>query len=220
MSLDDRILPPNAGGYYGIESLEGYDPVAPLRYDRFLSASERGNYDPTAVSVFHRIYTAHKIDSALLPYFNVRYVLSLTEVKKPFLREVFREGDTRVYEYRNALPRVYLAEEVKEAKTDESIPLLFEASTLRRAVYDGSERILSAPLSGDESVTIESYRNDSMTVRTTTANRRLLTILNRYDTRWSATIDDGKKLRIYRVNYLFMGVTVPEGTHRITVSYR
>lgn len=220
MSLDDRILPPNAGAYYGIESIEGYDPMAPLRYDRFLSASERGKYDPTAVSGFHRIYTAHTIDSVLLPYFNVRYVLSLTEVTKPFLREVFREGDTRVYEYRNALPRVYLAEEVTEAKTDDIIPLLFEESTLRRAVYDGSERILSAPLSGDESVTIENYRNESMTVKTTTANRRILTILNRYDTRWSATIDGGKKLRIYPVNYLFMGVTVPEGTHRITLSYR
>lgn len=219
MSLDDRILPPNVSAFYGIESLEGYDPIAPLRYDRFLSSSEQASYRPDLSSGFHRIYTAHNVDSTLLRYFNIRYVLSLTDMKKPFLREVFREGETRVYEYLKSLTRVYLADEVISAKTDEVIPHLLEPTAGYRAVYDGSEHILSTPLSGEESATITAYRGDELTVTTKTASKRLLVILNGYDKRWSATMDDGKTLRVYRVNYLFMGVTVPAGNHRITVSY-
>lgn len=219
MSLDDRILPPNVSGYYGIESLEGYDPVAPLRYDRFLSTIELGAYRPDLTSGFHRIYTTHTIDATLLRYFNVRFVLSLSEVKKPFLQEVFREGETRVYEYANSLPRVYLAEQVTGAKSEDVLPLLMKSATDRVAVYDGSEGILSAPMSGEEMAVIKNYRADEMTVRTKTVNKRMLVILNGYDKRWSATMEDGKKLRVYRVNYLFMGVTVPEGDHQITVSF-
>ena len=96
MSLDDRILPPNVSGYYGIESIEGYDPIAPLRYENFLVASERGTSDIARPTGFNRIYTAHNIDSLLLPYFNVRFVLSLTDMDKPFLRLVMREGRPRV----------------------------------------------------------------------------------------------------------------------------
>jgi hypothetical protein len=219
MSLDDRILPPNVSAYYGIETIEGYDPLAPKRYEELLAASERGNADTNTPSGFNRIYTAHNIDSSVLPYMNVRYVLALGEVKRPFLREVMKEGETFVYEYTRELPRVYLADYVEVKPEKETLASLFASHVSYRGIHDGSVNILNTVLTGDESAEIISYAPNVMTVRVNAENKRLLVILNRYDKRWKAEIR-GAAMTIVPVNYLFMGVAVPSGNHDIILTYR
>lgn len=219
MSLDDRILPPNASSYYGIESVEGYDPITPLQYDRFLSASERGNADMGIPSGFNRIYTAHNIDSILLPYFNVKYVLSLTDVKRPFLKEVFREGETRVYEYTKQLPRVYFPDTTVRVNTvNDELSSLFSVSGSVGTV--GSfVHIINIPRTGDEIAEVTEYLPDQIRVHAQTSSERLLIVLNQYDRRWKVTVD-GKPGTVIRTNYLFMGVAVPAGSHDIILSYQ
>ena len=220
MSLDDRILPPNVSGYYGIESIEGYDPIAPLRYENFLVASERGTSDIARPTGFNRIYTAHNIDSLLLPYFNVRFVLSLTDMDKPFLRLVMREGETRVYEYTRVLPRAYLADATMVSKNPtDALSILFADTDSLLGVYDGKPALMNIPLSGDETVEITEYAPGEIRLNVTTMSRRLLVILNRYDSRWSAMIDGKVPSTLFPVNYLFMGLAVPGGTHDVVLSY-
>lgn len=219
MSLDDRILPPNVSAYYGIETIEGYDPLAPKQYEEFLAASERGNADTDTPSGFNRIYTAHNIDSAVLPYMNVRYVLTMGEVKRPFLHEVLKEGNTFVYEYTRALPRVYLADVTEVAPQNKTLASLFARQISYRAIYDGAVNILNTPLTGDEFAQIISYAPNSMTVRASVKNTRVLVVLNRFDTRWNIRID-GVAAPVFRVNHLFMGVAIPAGNHDIILTYR
>lgn len=219
MSLDDRIMPPNVSAYYGIESIEGYDPVAPVIYENFLAASERGSADTGAPTGFNRIYTAHNIDSPLLPYLNVRYVLALTDIERPFLDEVMREGETRVYAYSRALPRVYLADTVEAVDRKEALASLFVDDVLYRGVYSGTEYIMDLPIAGDESAEITGYTAGEIRVRASVQNKRLLVVLNRFDTRWKATID-GSPVSVHPVNYLFMGLAVSPGTHDIILTYR
>lgn len=220
MSLDDRILPPNVSAYYGIESVEGYDPVTPLLYENFLAASERGNADVAQRSGFNRIYTAHNIDSALLPYLNVKYVLTLTDISRPFLREVMREGETILYEYTQSYPRAYLADATEIAKGTDTLTRLFASKTKYIAVYDGSFDIVNMPLTGNESAEILSYSADKIVIRVIAENERLLVVSNRYDRRWTATLDGKRSPDLTRVNYLFMGMKVPRGSHDIILSYR
>ena len=218
--MDDRILPPNVSGYYGIESIEGYDPIAPLRYENFLVASERGTSDIARPTGFNRIYTAHNIDSLLLPYFNVRFVLSLTDMDKPFLRLVMREGETRVYEYTRVLPRAYLADATMVSKNPtDALSILFADTDSLLGVYDGKPALMNIPLSGDETVEITEYAPGEIRLNVTTMSRRLLVILNRYDSRWSAMIDGKVPSTLFPVNYLFMGLAVPGGTHDVVLSY-
>lgn len=220
MSLDDRILPPNVSAYYGIESIEGYDPVAPVMYENFLAASERGNADIAKASGFNRIYTAHNIDSVLLPYLNVKYVLALSDISRPFLREVLREGETRLYEYTKGYPRVYLADTVEISKGKDTLTNLFEVDAKYLGVYDGSSPVVNMPLTGNESAEIIAYSTDRIIVRAHAENERLLVIANRYDPRWTALIDGVRVPSLMRVNYLFMGMRVPPGSHDIILSYR
>lgn len=220
MSLDDRLLPPNVSAYYGIESVEGYDPVVPAQYERFLAASERGKADISQPIGFNRIYTAHNIDSPILPYLNVRYVLALTDVSRPFLREVFREGETRVYEYTKGLPRAYLSSApVMERKQSDILDTLFAGSARTGDVYWGSARLLPVPVGANESVRIDAYGVSSIRMTVAAENTRLLVVLHRFDSRWQVTID-GKAGDLVPTDYLFTGIVVPSGTHDIIMTYR
>ncbi len=221
MSLDDRILPPNAGSYYGIETIEGYDPIAPRLYEDFLVASERGKADTSRPTGFNRIYTAHNIDSPLLPYLNVRYVLSLTDVSRPFLTKVYEEGEVRVYEYKKALPRIYLAESLMPRKNSQDVlQTLFTASPGAVGVYDPLVPIQSLPLAAEEGARITSYQPNEIHVRVTAAYPRVLILLNEFDAHWAATIDNGGPFTVFPVNYLFMGVNIPMGSHTVVFTYR
>ena len=220
MTLDDRILPPNVSAYYGIETIEGYDPVAPLLYEDFLVAGERGKADLKRPTGYNRIYTSRNIDSVLLPYFNVRYVLSLTDLSKPYLRLVMKEGETRVYEYTLGLPRVYLADTViTETKPLDVLSALFMKQPSLPGVYDGYASIMNVPLAASETADIIRYQPSEIRLQVTAANPRLLVVLNRFDARWRVTVD-GKVSRAFPVNFLFTGVAVPVGTHDVRLIYR
>lgn len=220
MSLDDRIMPPNTAAYYGIESIEGYDPIAPKRYENYLAASELGKAEFTRPTGFNRIYTAHNIDSKLLPYLNVRYVLALTDISRPFLRKVTEDGEVRIYEYLKANPRVYLADRIILAKNPEDIvTTLMTASPSLVGIVEQPIRVLSVPLSAEEGVQLTSYQPNEMHIRTTTLNPRLVVVLNSYNDGWTAVVD-GISTPVMRVNYLFMGFVVPSGRHDVTLVYR
>lgn len=221
MSLDDRIMPPNVSAYYGIETIEGYDPIAPKLYEIFLSASERGDADTSRPTGFNRIYTAHNIDSPLLPYLNVRFILSLTDVNRPFLREVMREGETRVYEYVLGLPRVYLAKSTFiSQETGKTLSTLLESPSLGIGIHRSLEQFNDDPLSPNESVEIVQYEPHTIRLKVNAIGQRLLVVLNRYDSRWSARIDNYGLYKLFPVNYLFMGMAVNSGIHDVILSYR
>ncbi len=219
MSLDDRILPPNTASYYGIESIEGYDPLAPKRYEQFLAASELGKADLSKPSGFNRIYTAHNIASRLLPYLNVRYVLALSDVSSPFLKKVMQDGGVRLYEYTKGLPRVYLAGQVEvRAKPEDILNALLSVSPSPVGIVEKPLSMLSVPISANEGVQLVSYAPNAYSIRSVTDNPRVVVILNSFDPGWHATID-GKQTDVFPVNYLFTGLVVPAGTHVIRATY-
>jgi hypothetical protein len=220
MSLDDRILPPNVLGYYGIESAEGYDPLAPKRYEDFLYASERGEVHVSGPTGFNRIYTAHNTGSSLIPYMNVRYVLSLSDITMPNLRKVFQEGETRVYEYLQAKPRFSFADDVRVRPAQSLLSDMLSQPTAGNAAWVSSPiPVLSLPLSADDAMTIRYSRPGYFNVSISVRNSRLTVFSDRYDARWHASVD-GKTATIVPVNYLFMGIVIPAGSHTLVLEYR
>ncbi len=220
MTLDDRILPPNVSAYYGIESIEGYDPIAPKLYENFLVASERGEANLSAPTGFNRIYTAHNISSPILSYLNVKYVLSLSDEIQPFLKEVMREGQTRVYEYTRFMPRIYFADtSIAVLGIEQQLTSLFTRREPLLGLYEGEAQVMNTPVSADESVFIKSYDLNEIRLTTKARSKRLLVILNRYDPRWKATVDL-HPVPLLRTNYLFTGLEVPAGTHNVILTFR
>ncbi len=227
ISLDKRILPPNVSSYYGIETIEGYDPLISERYEELMAAIARGKPDISPPFGFNRIITLETIDSPLLAMFNIRYVLSLTDIEKPFLTKVFQEGETRVYEYMQGLPRAYMVNEVRVVTTNqEALNALFDPSfnpaNTAVIVKDprNTEQIKDI---GKGDARVMSYAPDRIVVETRSDSQGFLVLSQNYTAQtysydWHVTIDKQSIRSIYRTNYNFMGVLVPKGAHTVEFS--
>lgn len=220
MSVDKRILPPNTASYFGIESVEGYDPIISSRYEELMAAIARGKPDIKPPFGFNRIVSLESPDGSLVPLLSARYVLSLTDLPQKYLVKVFEEGETRIYEDSRAVPRVYVVERpIISFGKEETIKALYTIKDFRHeAVVEGDVSILSVPIGSDESVSLTRYESNRLEIVTTLSVPRLLVVANAYHPGWRATVD-GKTTSVYRTNYAFQGIVVPAGTHKIEFSY-
>jgi len=221
MTLDDRILPPNVAGYYGLESVDGYDPVYLKRYAAIVARSENGGATTDNLT-FQRIMTVHNVHSLLLPIFNVRYVLSLHDIEAPYLHKVFEEGETRMYAYTQSLPRAYFVTGVLVGNNDrETLNYLFEDTVESgvSAVVEKPVLISSVPLAESERVRIVAYMPSSLRAEVSAREQRMLVILNQYHEGWKAFVD-GTEVAVLRVNYAFQGILISPGMHIVDLQYR
>lgn len=230
MATDSRVFPPNFPAMYHIQSIEGYDPLYLRRYGELIAASERKSPDISSPFGFNRIITPHNYDSKIIDLLNVRYVLSLSDIDSPKLKKVFQEGETRIYENMNVLPRVFFVEETKLANTkQESIKLLMNKNTnlLETAIIEFEADLLFSDIDqkkwipNNETIkwsvgkaTLSQYEENKIVIQTENKGRGFLVLTDIYFPLWKATID-GKPTSIIRTNYLFRGIIIPSGKHTI-----
>jgi len=220
MTLDDRILPPDTNTFYGIESVNGYDPIHSERYDKFIAAMERGEPNITPPYGYERIIVPKNINSKLFNLLGVRYILSFNELNDKRFKKVLTEGQTHVYENMSVLPRAYLASNIIYRKTEEEIINTLYSKDFDckfDAVVEKPVDILSTELQSGESATITHYEPGKMTINVKTTQPRLLVIGNMYNPNWKATVD-GKSVPIIRTNYLFMSIIVQNYMSRVFIS--
>ncbi len=96
MTLDRRILPPNANIMYKLESIEGYDPIYSQDYARLITRMETGNPQDSPAN-FGRIVRPGNFGSPVAKELGVKYVLALNEIEDTRMAKVFQEGETRIY---------------------------------------------------------------------------------------------------------------------------
>lgn len=221
LSTDPKLLPPNVAVYYGIEDVSGYDPIVSNDYEAFVSALSRGKPDISAPYGFNRIVETGNLNSPLVRLLNVRYVLTLDDITDPRLTKVHEEGETRVYELKDSLPRVYLVNElVVDTSRENTMKTLYDPvfDPHTTAVVAQNLRIDATELSQDEFVHVVDYSSQSMKLVATVSRSRFLVIGNRRDPRWHVYMDEAEVPTV-ATNFLFFGIVVPVGTHNITVQY-
>jgi hypothetical protein len=222
MSLDNRLLPPNTSAYYGIESVEGYDPLYDARYEEFIAAANRQKPDITPPFGFNRIITASTMGSPLLPLLNVKYVLSLDTVKDSGLELMYQEGQTKIYWYKKALPRIYPVESIITADSKKRVmDALYSPGfdPARQAVVEEAIPILKSLINATDKIDVVTYGPAEIRAVSNFMSGHFVVIANMYDSGWKASIDS-ISTRIYRTNYVFQGIVVPEGNHTIVFKYQ
>jgi len=220
-ALDDRIMPPNVSSYYGIESIAGYDPLYDRRYEIFIAAMERGEPNINPPYGFNRIITPKNIGSRLFQLFGVRYVISLSDVTDIRFNKVMQEGQTRLYEYLDALPRAYMVEKVVYEKDEKKIfETLYDPSFSieKDAIVEEQMSLIPSKVSENEKVVITSYSDNQIHISIQANTSRFVVVGNLFHKGWNTYLD-GKPVTLLRANYLFMGVIVPEGPHSLELKY-
>lgn len=212
MSVDDRILPPNTSIMYGLQTVDGYDPLYLLRYAELIAASERNEPNVSPPFGFNRIITPKRFDSRIIDLLGVKYIVSLSDIKLQGLSLVFEEGQTKVYENQNALPRAFSIQTLLPVSSKElAIKGLFENQERLDKVavveeYSGQTNFEKAD------VEIETYSPNKVTLKVSSESRSFVVFTDTYYPTWKARI--GKEnLPVYLTDYNFRGVSLPPGEH-------
>ena len=113
-----ETIPQNMWVPYSLESVAGYDAMAPLRFAQFLGAVRTSRAD----TPYGRVAQVENYDSKLFDLLNIKYVLAVKYDEKgirspegkpkpifenPKFKLVFEDKTVQVYENKDVLPRAF-----------------------------------------------------------------------------------------------------------------
>jgi hypothetical protein len=152
---------------------------------------------------------------------NVKYILTNRPDTSSWLAPVYQGNDMLVYQFRFALPHVFF---VHQAEVADGLTTLRKIASIsfdpREKAYVGEQfqKTIDPPQIGAEA-TLVRYGTQDLEIKATATGNNLLFISDTYYPKgWKAYLD-GKETEIYRLNYLFRGVSVPPGTHTLLMKF-
>lgn len=96
LNIHQESLPLNVNMVYGLKTPNGYHPVQLASYNQYMARLQNPNeINPS----FGRTIFLTNITKENLLKTNVRYVITIEEINYPYLKKIFTEGKTKVYEY-------------------------------------------------------------------------------------------------------------------------
>lgn len=236
-SIGDAHIYTNLATYYKVYSPEGYDSFNIDRYNEFAYASHRGGLSIAGVSrADATLFEAKSLSEIAesnprqksLSLLGVKYIIAkqtdvpLTEKEAALFQSVWSDGRFSLYEYKKALPRVFLVDsyEVIDQPLVELQTVYKKENNLRQTLFlEEKVPLGKSPdiLSGN--ATISMYLPNEITI-TTNANKDSLVFLSdTYYPGWKAFVD-AKETKIYRADYAFRAAVVPKGKHIVRFVYQ
>lgn len=218
MLADSRIFPPNFSIMYGIQTLDGYDPLYLQRYGELMAADARGNPDIHAPFGFNRIITPQNPMSKMTDLMNVKYVISLENENYSKLKPIFTDGTVKVYENLSVFKRAFFVGKtlVVDSK-QESVNAMFDLKyplDKRAVVENVDDKNLFKSNWDLGSAEITSYKENKVDINTNNSGEGFLVLTDSFYPTWHAKID-GRETKIYRTDYNFRGIIVPKGEHLV-----
>ena len=135
------------------------------------------------------------------------------------------DGEVRVYENPEALPRFFIAHNVQQVTHAE-----YGWNALEQGLVDGHNTIIveeyvpglrnstSHPPNTQDSVTLVEYQPNKVVLKTATDAPGMLVLNDVAYDGWSAWVDN-QRTKIYRVNGLVRGVFIESGEHQVVFRY-
>lgn len=212
-STDLRILPPNFSVVYKLESIEGYDPLYLENYAEFIAGSQREDHSILPPFGFNRIITPHNLNTQAIDFLNVKYVLSLSDIKNSKFKKVLQYGETKIYENKNVMPRAFFVKYAITAPDKYTAAGLVFSNDLSKTAIIVDPRQRTYEFSVGKAHILKDTP-DEMVVDTSNGDIGMLVVSDTYYPTIHATID-GNEAKINSVNLAFRGLVVPAGKHRI-----
>lgn len=225
------VIEANFATQFSLFSPDGYDPLYPRRYGEFIQASKD--------SKIHTEFTDQTRSDAVLSQnfgqlkvmdlLGVKYVLDRNEngsSEKIFPIDrfslIYQKDGWKIFENKKAVPRVFLVSDYKVASNVLDFEKIFFAKDFNPAKTIILEEGLRGQNFNDSNhrsdVQVVSYTPNEAKLKTDADGNSLLFLSDTYYPGWKAYVD-GKETKIYRANYAFRAVVVPQGHHEVKFFY-
>lgn len=212
-TTDSRVLAPNFSIMHGLSSVEGYDPLYIERYAELIAAINRNEPNIKPPFGFNRIIRIENFSSNLVDLMGVKYVLSLSDMNVAGYEKVFEEGQTKIYENDEVLPRTFFVKELKFAQNkNDVIKMMFDPDfiPIDQAVVE--EKVNEDFSKGKANVA--KYSNEEIIIETENKGIGFLVLTDTFYPSWRARIN-GRAVKIYKTDFNFRGVIVPPGKNEV-----
>ena len=216
--------------YYRFPSVEGYDPLYIERYGQFLSTLKKGGIlEPprSGVDFENRgIYSKKAVDLLGIKYIFYKggdkgkiWGFPFSSYPKEKFVQVFKDRKYRIYENTGVYPRAFFVKNfVNESSDQKIIDTMFASDFNLKESAVLEKKIGIKNNSSGGLVEITSYKNNKVEIKTESKSANLLVITDIYYPGWIAKVD-GVPTKIYRTDFVFRGIVVPEGTHKVEFIY-
>ena len=227
-------MQPNFQTYYNIYSPEGYDPLYPKWYGKFLYSAQNGKLlqtfsentrsDALVMNGYgERDLRENKYRLRLLDNLGVGLILDRPESatskytfdEKRFVK-IYDKNKFSVYKNLEAKKRAYLTTDYKTYSSDQDFEFKFYNSDSLLLENNPGINIQKGG-SGDAEIVLT--LPDKVIIKTKSNTNSLLVLLDTYYPGWEATID-GSESRILKANYAFRAVALSRGTHTVIFEYK
>ena len=232
---DHHILNQAGLGLEGIPSITGFNNLTVGRYDRVLREIE-----PVTNMLWSKYamgkeipYSDTDLLDAIHPLINLlngRYLVvpSGIGLEPPVDRftPVGEADNYRIYKNTQALPWFYLAPRIQVVSDEDHALELLRSGQVDPSAVALVEEMLPFELTNPEdtykdlvNVVEHNPPEGFIHLQTQSENARILVVSENYQSNWSVWVD-GEPADMLRVNYVWKGVALPAGTHRVEFRYR
>jgi len=214
--------------YHGIQNISGMSPNPPKRYQEFIGAGESVIFTPGNLMRYPHLLSMLNVKYIVgprLPEDLTRYDDRVKAAVEDFRRfysnfnVMFAGREYQVLENKDFLPRVSLIYDytvVESAKEALSLILSPEFKPGNIVLLEEKPEIILSQGSGEVNINKIIANEKILNVKTDKA--AFLIVRENYHSDWKCYID-GKKEKIYKSNYIFYGVFIPEGEHKVHFVY-
>ncbi|MEA3407130.1 MAG: oligosaccharide flippase family protein [Chloroflexota bacterium] len=226
----EKTFQANAGMFYDIADVRGYDSIIPRQYVEYMCLIEE--QDELKYNRIAPLSERSSLESPLLDMLNVKYVL--TDKKHTIDSAGYTlayDGEIRIYRNEDALPRAFLIDKAMVLPDAEARQEALRTLDPRQAVI--LEEAPPGDPTGDGPPTFRrvdaiDYGQNEITITFETPTPSFLVLGDSYFDGWLAFIRpadaadpslEEKSLPIYRANGNFRAVRVPAGRHVVRFKY-
>jgi hypothetical protein len=162
----------------------------------------------------------NRINTGIMDMLNTRYITLNREIPLPGFKKVYSGKDGIVLENERVLPKAFYVDSLVYANSAQQaindIKSPFDPH--KYAVVQGAHNLKDNPDS-TATVTVTTYRPRKIELKTTRKTDGFLVLSEiYYPAGWKAFID-GKETPIIKTNYVLRGLSVPAGSHTITLTF-
>ena len=192
----------NSLAYWGLYSAYGYHGAKMRTYQDLVDVAGLGN-------------------PLVWQLMNVKYILTNRPDSSNMLIPVYRGNDMNVYAFRYWLPHAFF---IRRCEVADGITTLKQMAAMsfdpRDIAYVPNQLsvAIDPPQQGAEA-TLVRYGTQDLEIRATATGNNLLFLSDAYYPKgWKAYVD-GKETEIRKVDYMFRGVIIPQGTHTLFMKF-